>query len=128
VSDTSDIPEPVRRFLAERIESVSLLDALLLLRATPDKAWTGAELGRALVTGERPASAQLEQLRGQKLVVLQDDAYRYSPSPGDGRTIDTLAECYARRRHTVIGLIYGGGRGRAPQSLADAFRIRREES
>jgi hypothetical protein len=125
VEQGGDIPEAVRRFLVEHIDSVSLLDALLLIRATPEKRWTPAELGRALVTGERLAATQLRTLRDHRLVRDEDGAFRYAPAASEGGTIDALAECYARRRHTVIGLIYGSPT-RGATSLADAFRLRRD--
>jgi hypothetical protein len=109
VSELSDIPEPVRRFLVQHVDSVGLLDALLLLRAAPDRRWTPQELARTLVTGERLAVDQLGLLAVHGLAVAQDGSYRFNSSCPHALTIDALADCYARRRHTVIGLIYGGG-------------------
>jgi hypothetical protein len=124
---TKEIPEPVRRFLAEHIDSVGLLEALLLLRAAPDKRWTAEELARALVTGERLADRQLNELHGHRLAVADGTGYRYAAGGEHARTVDDLAECYARRRHTVIGAIYGGGQTRGATSLADAFRLRKDD-
>jgi hypothetical protein len=118
-----EIPESVQRFIAQYIESVSALDVLLLLRAVPGKWWSADEVGRALVTGEMAARTQLEQLGRLGLVSEDDGAFAYPPDLPQADTVDELAECYARRRHTVIGLIYGPG-SRSATSLADAFRIR----
>jgi hypothetical protein len=122
----SDIPVDVRQFLAEHIDSVAVLDVLLLLRAAPDKLWSAAEVGRALVTGEAPAATQLERLREHRLAVDVDGRYRYAPPADHEATVDALAECFARRRHTVIGLIYGATE-RSAATLADAFRVRRRD-
>lgn len=122
----SEIPLDVRQFVAEHIDSVGLLEVLLLLRAAPEKPWSAAEVGRALVTGDAAAATHLERLRGHRLAVDVDGAYRYAPPPDQQATVDTLAECFARRRHTVIGLIYGGPE-RSATLLADAFRVRRQE-
>ena len=120
------IPASVRAFLAEHIDSVSLLDALLLVRAVPDRTWTASEVARALVTSETLAASQLDHLRRHGLVRREGDGYAYVPAAGDAATVDELADCYARRRHTVIGLIYRPV-NRSATSLADAFRLRRDD-
>jgi hypothetical protein len=120
---TPEIPENVQRFIAQYIESVSALDVLLLLRAVPGKSWSAEEVGRALVTGEMAARTQLEQLRGLGIISDRQGAFSYPPDLPQAHTVDELAECYARRRHTVIGLIYGSST-RSATSLADAFRFR----
>jgi hypothetical protein len=119
----AEIPEHVRRFIAQHVDSISLLDVLLLLRAVPDKRWTPQEVGRALVTGEKLAAGQLEHLEKHGLVSEEDGAFLYSPGATDRASVDELAECYARRRHTVIGLIVNAT-NRSATSLADAFRLR----
>jgi biotin operon repressor len=121
-----DIPADVRQFLAEHIDSVGVLDVLLLLRAAPEKPWSAVEVGRALVTGETAAATHLERLRAHRLAVDVDGAYRYAPPLDQEATVDALAECFTRRRHTVIGLIYGGGE-RSATTLANAFRLRRRD-
>jgi hypothetical protein len=122
----AEIPEHVRRFIARHVESVSLLDVLLLLRAVPDRQWTPAEVGRALVTSENLSAGQLDHLRAHGLLIERDGTYVYSPAAKEAASIDELAECYARRRHTVIGLILSPT-SRSATSLADAFRLRRPE-
>jgi hypothetical protein len=122
-----EIPEPVRLFLTRHIDSVSTLDALLLLRVAPDKTWSAAELGRALVSSETAATHQLERLLQHRLLAREPAGFRYAPRQDEQATIDDLAECYARRRTTVIGLIYGADQ-RPATALADAFRFRRKRS
>jgi len=120
-----EISDEVRRFIAEHIDSVSLLDVLLLLRAAPDKAWTADEVSRALVTGEELAESQLATLVRHRLAVSEREGFRYAGG-ARAEVVDDLAECYAKRRHTVIGLIYGADQ-RSATALADAFRIRRRK-
>jgi hypothetical protein len=121
----ADLPPEVRAFIARHIDSASLLDALLLLRAAPEKAWSAAEVARALVTTESLAADQLNKLLASGLVVEQGDGVRFRPG-ADGSTVDELAECYAKRRHTVVGAIYGSD-VRSATTLSDAFRIRRRK-
>jgi hypothetical protein len=119
------VPYPVRLFIVEHVSSVGVLELLLLLRATPEKWWTAKELGRASVTSEDVAREHADHLVLHKLAVLEDDRYRYSPGDEDD-VVDGLAEAYARRRHTVIGIIYGS-ESRQATTLANAFRFRRKK-
>jgi hypothetical protein len=120
------IPREVERFIAERVDSLALLEALLLVRAAPDRAWTPDDVARALVTRPEHAGALLGQLAASGLLAVDEGGYRYTPgalSP----TVDALAECHATRRPTVIGLIFAPRHNDA-EALADAFRLRRKPS
>lgn len=118
------LPDPVRRLIVDHIDSVSQLDVLMLLRSTPDRAWTPDEVARALVSRATAASGFLERLVGAQLVERDAAGYRYGPGPRCEPVVDELAECYRTRRQTVTGLILGGGDDPV-SSLADAFRFRR---
>lgn len=122
----SDIPDAVRRFIAAHVDSVSLLDVLLLLRAAPDKWWTAPETARALVTAEPMADAHLRRLASERLAEAGDEGFRYRPA-GAAQTVDLLADHFARRRHTVIALIYRSD-ARQAATLSDAFKLRRKGS
>jgi hypothetical protein len=122
----ADIPAQVRTFLAAHIDSVSLLDTLLLVRAVPEKPWTASEVARALVTSDSLAAGQLDHLRRHELLRPTENGLSYAPSAEQAATVDALADCYARRRHTVIGMIYRPA-NRSASSLADAFRFKRDE-
>ena len=119
------LPVPVRRFIADHVDSVGLLEMLLLLRAAPDKSWTSAELARALVTNQELAEQQLAVLAGHGLVTGRDGAFDFAPGH-HAEALEGLAEAYARRRHTVIGVIYGTD-SRDANTIADAFRVRRRK-
>ena len=122
-----EIPAGVRRLIGERIESVAQLEVLLLLRAAPDKAWSPDEVGRALVTRADAAAGFLRHLAMYELLTRsEDDQYRFAPPAGMSGDVDALAQCYATRRTTVIGLIFAPRPGdSAAASLAAAVRVRR---
>jgi hypothetical protein len=119
------VPAPVRRFIASHIVSVAQLEVLLLLRAAADKEWTASEVARALVTQPEAAAGWLDDLAGRELAIDNGGRYRYAASGAEvERTVDALAESYAKYRVAVIGLIFGRP-SEGVTRLADAFRIRR---
>ena len=125
------IPPEVKSFVADNIDSVVQLEALLLLHARPDRSFTPAELAKELRIDPAWAEPNLKQLCGRQIVVCDESAdhrYQYSPQSDQlKRTIDALANCYATRRVSVIALIFS--KPPSPlQHFADAFRIRKEKT
>ena len=105
---TTKIPEPVRRFVRDQIHSAGQLEVLLLLRAAPNREWSVEEVARAQVATVHMAERHLEDLQRRRLVLAvgHPPRYRYGPSAGVTDVIDALADAYATRRVTVIGLIF----------------------
>jgi hypothetical protein len=128
VAPGDQIPSGVRQLIAERIESVTQLEVLLLVRAAPDKAWSVDEVARGLVTRPDAASGFLRHLEARSLVERVDadegERYRYAAGKAE-RDVDELARCYATRRTSIINLIFGPRSSDPATSLADAFRLRR---
>ena len=114
--------------ISRHIHSVEQLEVLLLCRAVPDKAWTPAEVARALVTGTDTASLRLVDLAERGLLRVEPGGakgYRYAPPNRRlDASVDELAEAYATRRVTVIGLIFSKPDD-AATAFADAFLFRR---
>jgi hypothetical protein len=125
----SDIPEGVRAFIAQNIESAELLETLLLVHSGPDRAWTPDEVARSIYTVPAGATRRLEQLVRMGLATSSGDAdpaYRYAPGfPALAGQVDALAAAYRANRVGVINLVY------APppdplRSFADAFKLRKD--
>jgi hypothetical protein len=121
------VPAAVGRFIEGRIESVEQLEVLLLLRAAPSTGWTAAQVARALVTQPESAAHWLKKMAADGLLAVEGGSYRYAPpTPEVERTIDDLAESFAKYRVTVIGLIFSKPSERV-RLFSDAFRIRRRK-
>jgi hypothetical protein len=123
------IPEDVRRFIFTRIPSVPFLEALLLLRAAPERTWSHQDLAGRLYVSEKVAGDLLSELR-EAGVLAPDGAdlaqYRFHPGSEDLRQmIDLLADVYAKHLIEVTNLIHSKMEKKA-QRFADAFRFRRE--
>ena len=119
------VPKEVEHFIAAEIESVEQLEVLLLLRGAADKRWTAPEVARALVSQPDSAATWLETLTSSGLLQHAQEGYRYAPPSSDvERTVDALAESFAKYRVAVIGLIFSKPSERV-RLFSDAFRIRR---
>lgn len=119
------VPTPVRRFIGRHIESVEQLEVLLLLRGAADKDWTAAEAARALVIQPDSAADWLAKLNSHGLLAREGGSFRYDPAGAETeRTIDGLAESYAKYRVAVIGLIFSKPSERVTV-FSDAFRFRK---
>ena len=122
------IPTHVAAFLAEHVDSVVQLEALLLLHGEPDRAWSATEAGKELRVDPAWVSGQMEYLGSRGLVARvegPEPRYRFAAqNPDLSRAVADLAKIYSQRRVTVISLIYS--RPVDPvRHLADAFRFRK---
>jgi hypothetical protein len=77
-----EIPARVLQFLAERIDSVPQLEAVLLLWEDPQRLWSEEELAGRIYVGRQDAATILQSLQRQQLVTSEPAAavrYRYNP-------------------------------------------------
>jgi len=116
------LPEDVRRFIRERIDSVELLDVLALFRAAPGRPWTIDELSAELRSSPNSIDRRIAHLRRHRLIVSADDLHRYRASPATDAIVGRLLALYVERRTSVIDAIFS-----APadplQSFSDAFKV-----
>jgi hypothetical protein len=123
----SELPADVRRFILTSIPSVPYLEAVLLLRAEPQKAWDGQQLARRLYVPERTGMELVAQLRSSGVAEAAgaEGWLRYAPTGELADLLDRVAQAYASDLVTVTGLIHSRIDRRA-QQFADAFRFRKE--
>jgi hypothetical protein len=127
---TDGIPEDVKRFIAEHVDSVEALEVLLLLKNNPDKEWRAEDVSRELYTQPESAAMRLAELESIDLLAVRDESgllYRYSPGTGTlDQTVSGLSRAYKERRVTVISLIFSKPIDKI-RTFADAFKIKREK-
>ena len=125
-----DITPEIRRLVAEHIDAADQLDILLLLHATPDRAWTAREVSESVFTVPTAATMRLEQLRQAGFLVSTggaDPSYTYQPAtPGLASQVDALAAVYRVNRVAVIQLVFQKAADPL-KSFSNAFRIRRDD-
>jgi hypothetical protein len=121
-----ELPENVKRLIAERIESIPELEAVLLLREHPTRDWDAEEAGARLYVSRTIAAHLLAALAGRGLLLRTGETYRYLPSNDTLRAdVDELAQCYSRQLVAVTQLVHARP-GVSVRSFADAFRIRKD--
>ncbi len=121
-----DLPQDLRRFILTSIPSVPYLEALLLLRAEPQRSWSAAEAARRLYLPEQRGTELLTELVSAGVVRQESMGYRYSPATGElAAILDQLATHYAADLVGISDLIHSRVDKKA-QQFADAFRIRKD--
>ena len=122
----TEVPEHVRRFIVEAIDSVPELEALLLLRTARDRRWSPEDAGARLYVSLPVATHVLSALTARGLLVGEDDTFRYAPvRPELEAVIADLATAYSEHLIAVTRLIHGKPAPSVRQ-FADAFRLRKE--
>lgn len=123
----NSLPEGVRRFVVEHIDSAELLEILLHLHRNADQRFTAEVLSPVVYTVPAAALVRLEELVARGFARSDGGAnpsYRYAPtSPLLAQQVDELAAAYTANRVAVIQLIFQKPKS-AAQAMADAFRIR----
>jgi hypothetical protein len=119
-------PAELRQFIAQHIESLAQLEALLLMRHEPTRRWAPAQLARTLYISDEMARGMFAELERRGFVARDDEAYFYAASGPLDDLLGELARHYQERRVAVITEIYSNPVKKV-QTFADAFRLRRED-
>lgn len=132
LSDMAEYPIPneVRQFILESIDSIAQLEALLLLRGSPNEEWGAQKVARRLYISEQEATSLLARLSAERLIVFSNDKpplCRYQPDSDNlARIVDRLAETYSKHLVPVTNLVHSKPRTRV-REFADAFNLRKDE-
>ncbi len=126
-SVTSGIPEEVRRFVLQCIDSVEQLEVLLLLQGSPGVVWSPEAVATNLYSNPASIARRLTGLHAQGLLAADATSYRYLPkTPELEATVSLLAETYRERRVAVITVIASKPMENV-RAFSDAFRLRKKD-
>lgn len=125
---TARIPEEVRNFLLQCIDSVEQLEVLLLLHRTPEQAWSPETVAQALYSNADSIRRRLAGLHGNGLLAsTASSSYRYQPKNSAlDATVRLLADTYRERRVAVITVIASKPMENV-RAFSDAFRLRKKD-
>jgi hypothetical protein len=119
------IPDDVREFIQKHIDSIAQLEALLLLRGSPEIGWDAAKVAARLYTSEQESAAMLARLSADGFLTVDSGIYRYAcHCNGQHRLVDRLAALYARELIPVTNLVHA--KPRRIREFADAFKLTKE--
>jgi hypothetical protein len=123
------LPADVQRFILTSVPSVPFMEALLLFHREPSRAFTPAEVGRALYMPEAAAARLVDALEAAGLVLPVPGRRRACRFEGAGdelrRVVDRVAACHATHLIEITHLIHDGTQ-RSATRFADAFRLRKD--
>jgi hypothetical protein len=115
-------------FIRTCIGSVWTIDLLLMMRRVPERIWDAQQLIAELRSSRSVVAESLDCLMKAGLVrEPTPGGYRYDPAPGLEGICQELEAEYQLRPARVINAVASGKRS-GIQTLADAFRIRDQES
>jgi hypothetical protein len=111
------IPARVHRFVLDFVDSLELLEVVLLLAAEPQVELSPDDVSVRLRTTPPSARARLEQLVGRGLAEpTADGRFKLRSSAELAETLDAVARCYRERRVSMVSLIYS-----RPSELVHVF-------
>lgn len=123
-----DIPERVLQFLAEKIDDVPQLEALLLLWENSSRSWSCEEIAARIYVRAAACTNVLQMLARRDLLTVEPSSQRYQYNPAwdpDGSLITEVSAAYRRQLVQVTRFIHS----RAPSSVrefARAFDFKKE--
>jgi hypothetical protein len=118
------IPEDVREYVLNHVDSIAQLEALLLLRAHPTEPWDLVKIARRLYVSEPEVSDALGRLIDSRVVSFENNAFSYRPPPESLDLIERVAATYTRHLIPVTHLIHS--KPSRIHQFADAFKFRRD--
>lgn len=123
-----DIPDRVKEFVFNSVDSVELLEVVFLLRADPTKVWDAESLSNELRSSPTSMKGRLKTLKSLKLIQERSNpkGYVYSPSTHElDLLLGELFVEYQTKRHRVLELIFSPLK--RARDFADAFRLSSSE-
>jgi hypothetical protein len=129
MADVSDIPEDVLLFLAEQIDSVPHLEALLLLWRNGARAWTAEEVAARVYVHLDTARQLLGDLTRHGLITAiagDPPSYRYDPTwDQTSQLMPRLAAEYDRKLIRVASFLHSKA-SPGVREFARAFKLKKD--
>lgn len=125
----SKISENVKRFIAAYIDSVELLEVLLLLRSHANE-WSAESVSQEIRSSPTSVTKRLTDLCDRGLLSMKDSRpplyfYKTRTDELDG-AVRELAEAYRERPTRVIELIFSKQTDTL-RDFSDAFKFRKDD-
>lgn len=124
------IPEDIKAFILQHIDSIAEWEALLLLRNNPHIEWNAEKVAERLYINWPESALLLAKLAARGFLTMTQDEpkahYRYQTKHETmEEKLGDAAELYSRHLVPITNLIHSKPKSRI-QKFADAFRIRKD--
>lgn len=121
------VPDAVRRLIAERIDSIPELEAVLLLRQHRDQSWSVEEAGQRPYVSSTMAAHILGVLTERGFLARTHQHFQYVPaSPELEADVTLLASTYAKHLIAVTHIVHAKPSA-SVRLFAQAFRFRKDK-
>lgn len=121
------IPDEVKAFVLEHIDSIEQLEILLVLFRQPQREFTPEEVCAELRISAQSCTDRLRDLHGRGLIERSDDGrYQFGSDPARNRRVWALSQAYLERRVAMINLIFSKPTEKI-RTFANAFKFRKED-
>lgn len=124
------IPDEVKQFIVEQIDSVAELEGLLLISRHPEIEWSSENLAQRLYTTQQQTAEVLEHLFSLGFLANKEgkqSVYHYQPRiPALAELVESVAEVHSKYLIPVTNLIHSKPQTKV-QQFADAFKFRKKE-
>lgn len=118
------VPEKVRMFIYEYIDSVELLEILLLLSSDCSKHWSATSISQELRSSPGSIEKRLVSLERLQLIRLVPGSTNYFECVADQETLQLIHEidsAYKVQRHRILELIFSPMK--KARNFADSFKL-----
>lgn len=124
------IPEEVKGFIDQYINSIAELEIILFLRVHRDQSWSSSSVADRIYSSEEVTAGLLAKLTDSGFITADGTSpasFQYRPRHQElARMLDQLAEVYVKYLIPVSELVHKKSR-RNIEGLAQAFRFRKEK-
>jgi ribosomal protein S12 methylthiotransferase accessory factor YcaO len=123
-----DIPADILAFLAQRIDSVPQLEALLMMSERADSVWTVDDVAARTYTNRATARAVLEALQRRGLVEAdeREHTFRFKPRERTDEALVARVARYYRANLVIVATLIHDKASASIQEFARAFEFKKD--
>jgi hypothetical protein len=123
------IPEKLKRFLTNYIDSIAELEAMLFLRQYPNRSWSCRLVAEWIYLSEEDTASLLAKLTKKGLITADEmspASFQYKPHNQEvAQLLDQLAEMYGKYLVPITNLVHKKSL-RNIEGLSKAFKFKKE--
>lgn len=123
-----DVPDEVWQFIAQNIDTVPQLEALLLLWENQHKAWSEDEIAARIYVSRDAAAGIVQALQRHQLITAEAGSpprYQYSSAGDASNLMPAVAAAYRRHLVPVANFIHSGASS-SVREFARAFNLKKD--